>query len=132
MVILDGKKLSEKILNNLKKEIKNRRLKLKMAAVLVGNSSVSSIYIKKKEKACKELGIDFNLFHFPEKISARELQKEIEKIAKDKTISGIIVQLPLPKQINAQEVLNVIPPEKDIDALSETSIGKFAQKNLSI
>lgn len=132
MVILDGRKLSEKILNNLKKEIKNRRLKLKLAAVLVGNSGVSSIYIKKKEKACKEIGIDFKLFHFPEKIKTQELKKEIEKINKDKTVSGIIVQLPLPKQINTQEVLNIIPSEKDIDVLSETSIGKFAQRDLPI
>jgi methylenetetrahydrofolate dehydrogenase (NADP+)/methenyltetrahydrofolate cyclohydrolase len=132
MIILDGKKLSEKILNGLEKEIKGRRLKIKVAAVLVGKSQVSEIYIKKKEKACREVGIDFMLFHFPEKISGQELEKEIGKISKDKTISGVIVQLPLPKTINTQDMLNLIPPEKDIDVLSEITLGRFSRGTLPI
>jgi methylenetetrahydrofolate dehydrogenase (NADP+)/methenyltetrahydrofolate cyclohydrolase len=132
MVILDGKKLSDKILDNLKILIKKRRLKLRLAVILVGESNVSKIYIKKKELACREIGIDFKLVHFSEKIGEDKLKKAVKKIVEDKKNSGIIIQLPLPKNINTQEILNIIPSEKDVDVLSETSLGKFSRGTLPI
>jgi methylenetetrahydrofolate dehydrogenase (NADP+)/methenyltetrahydrofolate cyclohydrolase len=132
MIILDGKKLSEEILGNLKKEIKNRRLKLKLAVILVGENSVSRIFINQKKKACEAVGIGFELFKFSVEISNTELKKEIEKIASNPVNSGVIIQLPLPKKFFPEEILNLIPEEKDTDVLSEKSLGKFYQGTLKI
>ncbi len=130
--ILDGKKLSEKILNKLKKEIKSRHLELRLAVVLVGEDLVSQIFINQKKKACEMAGIDFKLFQFPAKAKAPELKKEIEKIAKNPANSGIIIQLPLPQKFIPDDFLNLIPEEKDVDVLSEKSLGRFYQGNFKI
>jgi len=126
MIILDGKGLSIKILERVKKSIKRKNLRLSLAVVQVGENSVSQVYINQKEKICKAVGIDFILYRFSEDITTDKLKEEIKKISDNSDISGIIVQLPLPKNINTQEVLNAIPPEKDIDRLSEESFGKFS------
>jgi len=125
MKLLDGKKLSEKILDKIEKEIKNRRLKLTLAVILVGENPVSKTYILKKQKACEKTGINFKLFRFPAKISWQKLKSGIRKVIKNKNISGVIIQLPLPGNLNVQEILNLIPESKDIDVLSEGSLKKF-------
>lgn len=127
MKILDGKKLSERILANLKKEIKNHRLKLRLAVISVGENPISQIFINQKEMACEKIGIDFKLFKFPTKIKNSELKKEISGIVKNPANSGVIIQLPLPKKFLPEEILNLISEEKDIDVLSENSLGKFYQ-----
>jgi methylenetetrahydrofolate dehydrogenase (NADP+)/methenyltetrahydrofolate cyclohydrolase len=132
MKLLNGKKLSEKILTNLKREIKKSQLQLKLAVVQIGQNSVSQIFISQKKKACEKTGINFKLFKFPAKISILELKKEIKKITKNPANSGIIIQLPLPKKFLPEEFLNLIPKEKDIDVLSEESLGKFYQGTLKI
>lgn len=118
MRILDGKKLSEKILKNLKKEIEKKQLKLKLAIILVGEDSDSKIFVKQKKKACEKVGIDFELFKFSSKISNSELKKEIKKIVQKSDINGIVVQLPLPKNLHTEEILNLIPKEKDAEIVS--------------
>jgi len=118
MIILDGKKLSEKILKKLKAEIKRKRLKLKLSIVLVGEDPNSKIFVKQKKKACEKVGIDFELFKFSSKISNSELKKEIKKIIQDPNIKNIVVQLPLPKGLNTEEILNLIPKEKDAEIIS--------------
>ncbi len=132
MKILDGKKLSEEILKDLKREIKTKRLKLKLAVVLVGNDLGSQVYVRKKQEACEDIGIDFGLFKFFSKINESKLKKEIEKIAKNPANSGVIIQLPLPKGFDSQEFLNLIPSKKDVDVLSEINIGKFYVGTLPI
>lgn len=132
MKILDGKKLAEKILTNFKKEIEKYNLKLKLAVVQVGENPVSKIFINQKKKACQKTGIDFKLFKFPAKIGNLKLKREIERIVKSTENSGVIIQLPLPKRFSADEFLNLIPEKKDIDVLSEKSLGKFYQGTLSI
>jgi len=132
MKILDGKKLSEKILTNLKKGIKKSQLQSKLAVVQIGQNSVSQIFINQKKRACEKTGINFKLFKFPAKISTLELKKEIKKITRNPVNSGIIIQLPLPKKFFPEEFLNLIPKEKDIDVLSEGSLGKFYQGTLKI
>ena len=127
MKILDGKKLSERILANLKKEIKNHRLKLRLAVISVGENPISQIFINQKEMACEKIGINFKLFKFPTKIKNSELKKEISGIVKNPANSGVIIQLPLPKKFLPEEILNLISEEKDIDVLSENSLGKFYQ-----
>ncbi|PJE68879.1 bifunctional methylenetetrahydrofolate dehydrogenase/methenyltetrahydrofolate cyclohydrolase [Candidatus Shapirobacteria bacterium CG10_big_fil_rev_8_21_14_0_10_38_14] len=145
MKLLDGKKLAEKILNNLKKKIKKKKLKLTLAVVLVGENPISEIFINQKKIACEKIGIIFRLFKFPPEIGFLALKKEIEKIVKKPAVSGVVIQLPLPSQILRrktlegepkkffpEEFLNLIPEEKDIDVLSEKSLGKFYQGVLPI
>jgi methylenetetrahydrofolate dehydrogenase (NADP+)/methenyltetrahydrofolate cyclohydrolase len=115
--ILDGKKLSKKILNNLKKEIERKKLKLKLAIVLVGEDLDSKIFIEQKRKACELIGINFELFQFPEQIRQIELAEKIKEIIKS-DISGLVIQLPLPQCINTDEILSLVPKEKDAEFIS--------------
>ncbi len=132
MKVLDGKKLSEKILKNLAGEIKKKRLKLKLAVILVGDDFSSKVYIRKKREACEDIGIGFEFFKFSSRIRKENLRKEVKKIAKRADIRGIVVQLPLPEGFDSQEFLNLIPSEKDVDVLSEINIGKFYVGTLPI
>ena len=124
MKLLNGKRLAERILVNLKKKVKR---KLTLAVVLIGENPVSEIFINQKKMACEKVGIGFKLFHFPSRIQTVRLKKEIEKIVKSSFSSGVIIQLPLPKKFDPEEFLNIIPENKDIDVLSEKSLGKFYQ-----
>jgi len=132
MIILDGNKLSEKILKNIKDVIKAKHLTLKLAVILVGDNVASKSYTSKKQQACQSVGIDFQLFNFPSTIDNDELKKEIKKIIDDESTSGVIVQLPLPSQFNTTEILNLIPLEKDVDLLSDISFEKFSKNELPI
>jgi methylenetetrahydrofolate dehydrogenase (NADP+)/methenyltetrahydrofolate cyclohydrolase len=125
--ILNGKILSEKILNGLKRRVVKMKKKPSLAVVLVGDDSVSKTYVRQKEIACKKIGVSFRLFHFPSAISQEKLEDSIKGIVIDGDNSGVIVQLPLPKSINTQKILNLIPVGKDVDVLSENGIGKFSQ-----
>lgn len=123
MQILDGRNLSEKILEELKEKKKDRKLKL--AVVLVGTNSASKSYITQKQRAFEKVGIDFELFNFSIDISEEELESKVKKISDDKNISGVVIQLPLPEQIDSQKILNLVPEEKDIDVLSEYASSRF-------
>ena len=115
--ILDGKKLANKILDGLKEEAKKLPL-IKLAVILVGKDPASVSFIKQKQKAAWRIGAEFKLYKFNKNISEQKLIKEIEKIIKIKDNTGIVIQLPLPKHIKQQKVLNIIPAKKDVDALS--------------
>jgi len=132
MIILDGEKLSEELLGKIRQEIEKKQLCLKLAVVLAGDNLVSKSYINKKQRAAKAAGISFDFFSFPESISEENLKKEIEKLADDKNISGIVVQLPLPENINSRQILNLVPKEKDADVLSEYVFNEFAQNKTEI
>jgi len=131
-IIIDGRKLSGKILKKIEKEIKKKQLKLKLAVILVGGDLISKLYIQEKRFACANVGIDFELFKFPFKIKELELKKEIKKIVKDPKNSGVIIQLPLDKRFKTQEILDIIPSNKDIDVLSSANISEFYGGTLSI
>ena len=132
MKLLDGKKLSEKILTNLKKKVKKSKLHLRLAVIQVGENLVSQVFINQKKKACEKVGLKFKLYKFPAKIKDLEFKKEIKKIVQNPTNSGVIIQLPLPEKFFPEDFLNLIPEEKDIDVLSEHSLGKFYQGTLRI
>lgn len=132
MVILDGNKLSKEILENIAEEIRAKNFQLKLAIILVGNNLVSDSYINKKQEACAAVGIDFELFKFSSKIDEGDLKKEVKKIVKDKNVSGIVIQLPLPQKFNTSAILDLISPEKDADVLSSVSFDKFSKNNLPI
>lgn len=122
MQIIDGKEIATSIL----KELKSKPIpKQFLGAVLVGDDKSSISFLKQKERTAQELGVDFRLYRFPLEIKNDELRKEVGAIAAHKTCGGVIVQLPLPEQLNWYYILNAIPKEKDIDVLSERAIGAF-------
>jgi methylenetetrahydrofolate dehydrogenase (NADP+) / methenyltetrahydrofolate cyclohydrolase len=121
--ILDGKKVAEDILYEVKQRALNKSLKL--AVVQVGKNSISQKYIQEKKKTAEEVGIRVELFSFPEDIQQEKLEREVERIGKDIENTGLLVQLPLPKHIDTQEVLDSIPADKDVDVLSSAAFERF-------
>ena len=133
--ILDGKKVAQKLKDELKIEIENLKSKFNcvpgLAVVQVGNVSASSVYVKAKTKAAKEVGINVFDHHLEETTNQDKLINLINQLNIDKNINGILVQLPLPKTINEEIVLNSITPEKDADGFHPLNAGKLSisQKN---
>lgn len=125
--ILDGKKLSEKILKDIEQEVVNMKTPPHLGIVLVGDDPASLVYVKQKEKIGKNIGIPVEIFSYPKDISTHKLRAEISRISHMKKIQGLIVQLPLPVSINESRILNAIPPEKDVDVLGKTALGAFTQ-----
>ena len=125
MIILDGKKLSKDIKEDLKKEIENFDESVGLAVVLVGNDSASNLYVSMKKKACNYVGIDSFSVEFPKEISEIKLIEKIKELNTDKKVDGILVQLPLPKHIDTQKILALINPEKDVDGFHPYNIGQI-------
>ena len=130
MKILDGKKVSEDIKNEIKILVDQLKLKNKrpphLAAILVGSDGASLTYVSSKVKACNQVGFKSSLFRFDDEISEKELLKHIKILNLDKEIDGFIVQLPLPKQIDEEKVLLSINPEKDVDGFHPSNFGRMA------
>ncbi|MBI2626726.1 MAG: bifunctional 5,10-methylenetetrahydrofolate dehydrogenase/5,10-methenyltetrahydrofolate cyclohydrolase [Parcubacteria group bacterium] len=124
-MLIDGRKIADKLLEELRQTVLTRNLKLKLAAILIGQNTGSKKFLELKQKACQKVGVDFKLHEFPENISNNQLRKELNKISKVKTNSGVILELPLPSHLNTQYLLNAIPEEKDVDMLSEKAQGAF-------
>ena len=130
MKIIDGKKVSNEVLDEIKLAVENRKkLKLKiphLAAVLVGDDGPSQTYVNSKIRACDRVGFESSLFQFDKSITEYELISEIEKINVNDDIDGFIVQLPLPKGINQENILNKVLPKKDVDGFNPINYGKMA------
>ncbi len=124
-MILDGKKLKDKILEDLKTKIDKMSVKPSLAVILVGNNPASQIYVNNKKKTAENLGIKSCVYTYPENITEDELLKKIEELNKDKGIDAILVQLPLPEHISKDKVINAINPEKDVDGITEYNVGKL-------
>ncbi|MBD3311444.1 MAG: bifunctional methylenetetrahydrofolate dehydrogenase/methenyltetrahydrofolate cyclohydrolase [Candidatus Magasanikbacteria bacterium] len=128
--IIDGKAIAKKINQKTAtkvKELKKQGINTKLAVVLIGDDKPSKKYVKKKEQAAGSVGIEFELFHFDADISMEDIVKEIEKIQSDKTLSGLIVQIPLPDHLYTPRVLNAIKPELDVDCLTDANLGKLVK-----
>ena len=130
MKIIDGKKVSNEVLDEIKLAAQNReKLNLKvphLAAVLVGDDGPSQTYVNSKIRACERVGFESSLFQFDKSISENELISEIEKINVNDDIDGFIVQLPLPKGINQENILDKVLPKKDVDGFNPINYGKMA------
>ena len=130
MKIIDGKKVSNEVLDEIKLAVQNRKkLNLKvphLAAVLIGDDGPSQTYVNSKIKACERVGFESSLFQFDKSITENELISEIEKINVNDGIDGFIVQLPLPKGINQENILNKVLPKKDVDGFNPINYGKMA------
>ena len=133
--IIDGKKIAQRLKDTLKIEIENIKEKFKLvpglAVIQVGNVAASSVYVKAKTKAAKEVGIRVFDYHLEDNISQKELLDLINKLNKNNDVDGILVQLPLPKSFNEQEVLDSISSAKDADGFHPINVGKLSisQKN---
>ncbi len=129
MILLDGKKTSNEIKEELKIEVLKRKEKgLKaphLAAVLVGNNGASLTYVNAKVKACEYVGFGSTLINLPENISQEDLLKEIEKLNLNPEIDGYIVQLPLPHHIDELKITQAILPSKDVDGFHPENLGKM-------
>jgi len=129
-IIIDGKEISKKLREDLNKEIENLKKKHNavpgLAVVQVGNVAASSVYVKAKTKSAQEVGIEVIDHHLEESISEDELLKLIEKLNNQNNVNGILVQLPLPKHINEQLILDSIHPDKDADGFHPLNVGKLS------
>tara|TARA_B100000745_G_C20130695_1_gene387441 strand:- start:618 stop:1493 length:876 start_codon:yes stop_codon:yes gene_type:complete len=129
MTIIDGKKISEDILNEISLEVEQRTNKgyktPHLAAILVGDDGPSQTYVNSKINACKEVGFKSSLFKYDNNITEEKLLEEIEKINNDDDIDGFIVQLPLPNSINQENILNCVNPNKDVDGFHPLNYGKM-------
>ncbi len=126
-IMLLGESVAAKIYCELKKT--SGLEKLKLAVVQVGNQGASVKYIEEKKKACENLGIGFELFGYPENISQEELKEKVLALGRDPLVTGMLIQLPLPKDIQTQEILDLIPFEKDVDVLSSARLESFASSD---
>ena len=130
--ILEGKKLANKILEELKAEIRKLNVQIELAIILVGNDPSSVSYVKQKQKTGDGLGVKVKIYNYKSDISTRKLRQEINKLNKNKKINGIIVQLPLPENINTENILDAVNPIKDVDVLSRESVGRLYKNKSKI
>lgn len=124
--IMDGKALSLKLKEQMKQRIaqlKQQGINPKLVVVLVGDNSASQVYVRNKHKSCGEVGIESEVITMPEQTTQQELLEVVERLNQDETVYGILVQLPLPKQIDEKTVLRSILPEKDVDGFHPVNVG---------
>lgn len=126
MVILDGKQVSKKILEQVKERVSKLDKKPHLVVILVGDNPASRIYVKNKQKAAWQVGIRSTVIEFPYETSEQELLDKIYELNERKDVTGILVQLPLPPQIDKNAVVQAISPKKDVDGFTPENVGKLA------
>ncbi len=127
--IIDGKEISAQIKEEVKKEAERQKEKGKkatLAVILVGNDPASKVYVKNKKKACEYVGIQSLSYELPEETTEEELLQKIEELNKQKDITGILVQLPLPSHIDEDKVICAISPKKDVDGFHPQNVGNLS------
>lgn len=124
-IILDGKKTRDKIFEKLKAKLDIMPVKPKLAVILAGDNSASRIYVNNKKKIAEKLGINSIVYEYSNDVSQNEILEKINELNTDKTVTAILVQLPLPEQIDKNTVINSILPEKDVDGLTSYNSGKL-------
>lgn len=129
--IIDGKKISGKIKDELRAKVEKLVVKPKLVVISVGDNPASKVYVGQKEKCANYIGIDYEHKHF-DSISDDELVKVIEKLNKDTKVNGVIVQLPLPDGMNETRIVNTIIPEKDVDGLTYLNAGLLLNNETSL
>lgn len=126
--IIDGKRISQEIKDELKEKVASLKAEGKQAAlavIQVGNDPASSVYVRNKKKACEYIGIQSVSYELPEETTETELLSLIEKLNQDDAINGILVQLPLPVQIREDQIIEAISPAKDVDGFHPQNVGKL-------
>lgn len=128
MKLLDGRKVADEMLRKLEKEVNQLKLDHihpKLGVILVGQDPASLSYIRQKQKACAETGIEWEQFDYMEDVTQEELIEKIEELNADPRFHGVLVQLPLPKNIYAPDVMKTIDPLKDVDGFTAYNLGKM-------
>jgi len=129
-MIIDGKKEAAVLRDKIKREIESIKLKTNkipgLTVILIGDFAPSQIYVRNKEKNSKEVGINSEVVKYPKEVTEQEVLKKIELLNNDNNVSGILVQLPLPAQINKEKVINAIDPKKDVDGFHPTNVGNLS------
>ena len=129
-MIIDGKKIAEKLREELKKKIIEFKATYKsvpgLTVILIGEDPASKIYVKNKQKYAKDIGINSEVIKYPDSIDEKTVLEKISELNKDKKISGILVQLPLPKHINKKKIIDAILPEKDVDGFHPVNVGNLS------
>ena len=129
-MIIDGKKEAAVLRDKIKKEIELIKSKTNkvpgLTVILIGDFAPSQIYVRNKEKNSKEVGINSEVVKYPKEVTEQEVLKKIETLNNDNNVSGILVQLPLPTQINKEKIINAIDPKKDVDGFHPTNVGNLS------
>ena len=129
-MIIDGKKEAELLREEIKKEIqviKETKNKVPgLTVILIGNYTPSQIYVKNKEKNSKEVGMNSDVIKYPDDVNEKEILDKIKELNSDQNVSGILVQLPLPDQIDKEKIINAIHPSKDVDGFNPVNVGNLS------
>ena len=135
-MIIDGKKEAEIIESEIKKEISDLKTKIKkipsLTVILIGDYVPSQIYVKNKEKKAKAVGMNSEIIKYPKTVSEKEVLNKIAELNRNESTSGILVQLPLPDQINKEKIINAIHPSKDVDGFNPVNVGNLSSGYKSI
>ena len=134
-MIIDGKKTAANLRKGLKKKIADLKSTFKivpgLTVILIGEDPASKIYVKNKEKFSKEVGMNSEVLKYPENIEEKVLLSKIEELNKNKDVSGILVQLPLPRHISKKKVIETILPTKDVDGFHPVNVGNLSSGHQS-
>ena len=130
MIIINGKQIAADLRLKLKNEVDNLKFKFNkipsLTVILVGEDAPSKIYVKNKEKSAKEIGLKSEIIKYPDTTNEKIILDKIHELNKDDTVSGILVQLPLPKHINTKKVIDAINPDKDVDGFHPKNVGNLS------
>ena len=130
MILIDGKKAAAELREELKQEVAELKTKYNkvpgLTVILIGDMAPSQIYVRNKEKSANEVGLKSEVIRYPDTVEEKSILEKIEELNKDETISGILVQLPLPKHIDKQKVIETINPSKDVDGFHPMNVGNLS------
>jgi methylenetetrahydrofolate dehydrogenase (NADP+) / methenyltetrahydrofolate cyclohydrolase len=130
MILIDGKKIAAELREELKQEVSELKVKYNkvpgLTVILIGDMTPSQIYVRNKEKSANEVGLKSEVIKYPELVEEKTVLNKIEELNKDNTVSGILVQLPLPKHIDKQKIIETITPSKDVDGFHPMNVGNLS------
>ena len=130
MILIDGKKIAAELRQELKKEVSDLKAEFNkvpgLTVILIGDLTPSQIYVRNKEKSAKEVGLKSDVIKYPDNVEEKVILDKIQELNLDKTVSGILVQLPLPKHIDKQKVIEKIDPSKDVDGFHPMNVGNLS------
>tara|TARA_A100001011_G_scaffold67716_1_gene69033 strand:- start:279 stop:1124 length:846 start_codon:yes stop_codon:yes gene_type:complete len=130
MILIDGKKIAAELRDELKKEVSSLKTRYKktpgLSVILIGDLTPSQIYVKNKEKSAIEVGLKSNIIRYLDTVDEKIILDKIDELNHDETVSGILVQLPLPKHIDKQKIIEMIDPLKDVDGFHPMNVGNLS------
>ena len=130
MILIDGKKIASELREDLKKEVSELKKKFDkvpgLTVILIGDLTPSQIYVRNKEKSANEVGLKSEVIKYPDNVEEKTVLNKIQELNRDDTVSGILVQLPLPKHIDKQKVIETITPDKDVDGFHPMNVGNLS------